>query len=591
MKKYLFSIAIISLLGFVACEKDEENPVDVPIDYPTNSSTPTFGNASISTDKAIYSPNDVVSFTLDISNIPSSAKVRYKSCGTVIEEFTLPGSTWSWSAPANDFTGYIAEVYSVANQAETIHATIGIDVSSNWTRFPRYGFLSKFYQMSLDQTNSVVRDLNRYHINGLQFYDWHNKHHKPLPVFNGAPASSWKDIINRDCYFSTVENYITSAHSYNMKAMFYNLIYGAWSSAEADGVGKEWFVYTDASHTNKDFHPLSSPFLSNIYLIDPSNTAWQNYLIAENQKVYQYLDFDGFHMDQLGDRGARYKYDGTYLKLADTYKPFIDAVKADEPNKYVAMNAVNQYGQQGISQSDADFLYTEVWSPYDSYGDLANLIKQNNQLANNSKNSVLAAYMNYDMANNSGYFNTPSILMTDAVIFAFGGAHLELGEHMLGKEYFPNSNLAMKDDLKRALVNYYDFLVGYQNLLRDGGAFNDPSLSSADSKMVLAKWPAGQGKVACFGRKVDNSQVIHLINFTNSQTQNWRDNGGIQTAPSQIKDAKLTFNAEGTVKRVWIASPDYVGGASREIAFVQNGTKVGFTLPELKYWSMVVVEY
>lgn len=71
--------------------------------------------------------------------------------------------------------------------------------------------------------------------------------------------------------------------------------------------------------------------------------------------------------------------------------------------------------------------------------------------------------MNYDLANNKGYFNTPSVLMTNSVIFAFGGAHLELGEHMLGKEYFPNNNLSMKDDLKNSLVNYYDFLVAYQN--------------------------------------------------------------------------------------------------------------------------------
>lgn len=87
-----------------------------------------------------------------------------------------------------------------------------------------------------------------------------------MPVIDGVPAASWKDIINRDIYFSTVEKYIAAAHSRNMKAMHYNLIYGAWKDAEADGTKKEWYVYTDNTHTNRDFHPLPTPpFLSNIF--------------------------------------------------------------------------------------------------------------------------------------------------------------------------------------------------------------------------------------------------------------------------------------------------------------------------------------
>ena len=33
------------------------------------------------------------------------------------------------------------------------------------------------------------------------------------------------------------------------------------------------------------------------------------------------------------------------------------------------------------------------------------------------------------------YFNTPGVLMANAAIHAWGGAHLELGEHMLTTEY------------------------------------------------------------------------------------------------------------------------------------------------------------
>ncbi len=588
------TLSLLLILGVsIGCKKDKDSSdSSTSPDVPSNQVTPSYNGLTISTDKAAYSPGDEVVFIVDNSTLPATAKVRYKYLNTVLSEVPVTGGTWKWVAPSTDYRGYIAEVYSSNSTAETIHAVIGVDVSSDWKKFPRYGFLSKFPQLTDTEVDGVIGNLNRYHINGLQFYDWHNKHHKPLPMVGSAPASTWKDIFNRDIYFNTVRKYITGAHGRNMKAMFYNLIYGAWDDGEADGVAKEWYVYNDANHGTKDFHPLPSPpFLSNIYLLDPSNTSWQQYLKNENQKVYQNLAFDGFHMDQLGGRGTKYKYNGSVLNLADTYKPFINAVKADEPNKDIVMNAVSQYGQTGIAQSAAGFLYTEVWDPYNSYTDLANIIKANNTYSNNTKNTVLAAYMNYDLANNKGFFNTASVIMTNAVIFAFGGSHLEMGEHMLGKEYFPNDNLEMKEDLKKAMVSYYDFLVAYQNLLRDGGSFNTVSLASLDGKTNPSSWPNNQGAVSVVAKKVGSSQVVHLINFKNSKTSNWRDNTGIQVAPVQIKNAKLSLTADGAVKKIWCASPDNLGGVSRSLNFNQVENEVSFTLPELQYWSMVVVEY
>ena len=584
---FLVVVVILSL----GCKKSNDVTSITPPVPPVNQITPSYRNLTIATDKAVYNPGDEVILTIDNSTLPASAIVRYKYLNMVLSEAPVTGPTWIWKTPSTDYTGYIAEVYSIDNSTETIYSTIGIDVSSSWKKFPRYGFLSKFSQLSDDEINTVISNLSRYHINGLQFYDWHNKHHKPLPLIGSVPANNWKNIINADIYFSTVQKYISIAHNRNMKAMFYNLIYGAWENADADGVNKEWYIFKDNTHTNMDFHPLSPPFLSNIYLLDPSNTSWQQYIENENKIVYQYLDFDGFHMDQLGDRGSRYTYGGTFLNLSQAFKPFINAIRADEPDKDIVMNAVSQYGQQGIAEAASDFLYTEVWSPFDSYNDLASIIKQNNTYSNNTKNTVLAAYMNYDLANNNGYFNTPSILMTNAVIFAFGGTHLELGEHMLGKEYFPNNNLLMRDDLKKSLVAYYDFLVAYQNLLRDGGIFNAISISSLDGKMSISNWPASQGHVACLGKKNGNSQVIHLINFKDSKTTNWRDNTGIQIVPTLIKDAQLLLTSDATVKKIWVASPDIIGAASRSVNFAQSGNKVSFILPELKYWSMIVVEY
>lgn len=586
------SSKLIFLLAFSASLMNCKGttPVVTP-EPPVNDATPVFVNLSIQTDKAVYNPGDQVTLSMDTSILPAGAKVRYKYQNTLVSEALVNSPSWTWQTPSDDFRGYIAEVYADNNGMETIYATTGIDVSSDWTKFPRYGFLSKYGMMSTASSDSVISYINRLHINGLQFYDWQNKHHMPLPMSGGTPLTSWPDIAGRTNYLSTIQQYINSAHAKGIKAMFYDLVYGAWENAEADGVSPQWYIYNDNTHTNRDFFALSSPFLSNLYLLDPGNTGWQNYMVTQTQNVYNHTGFDGYHMDQVGDRGIKYRYDGSTLTLSSTFESFIDAIHAATPGKFNVMNAVAQYGQQGIAASSTNFLYTEVWSPADSYNDLANLIKQNNTLSNNTKNTVLAAYMNYDMGGAPGYFNTPSVLMTDAVIFAFGGAHIEMGEHMLCREYFPNDNLVMKDDLKRSLINYYDFAVAYENLLRDGGTFNTIDLTTLDSKIALSAWPASQGKVAVFGKLIGTKQIIHLINFTNSTTQKWRDNTGIQVMPALISNSKVAFTATDVVKNIWIASPDFDGGASRKLNFAQLGNRVSFIVPELRYWDMIVVEY
>ncbi|HYG38001.1 MAG TPA: glycoside hydrolase family 66 protein [Cytophagales bacterium] len=547
---------------------------------------PSSGNLTISTNKAMYSPDEEVVFTLNES-LTAPAFVRYTYLNEVVGEESVSGTSWIWKAPVTDFKGYMATVYQVEDYQEKVLTTVGVDVSSDWSRFPRYGFLSKFSEMSESDINGIIENLNRHHINGIQFQDWHYKHHKP---WAGTPV--WKDIANRENYLSTVKGYIDAAHDRNMKAISYNLIYGALQNAAQDGVSEEWYLYKDKNHSLKDKHPLPNPpFISDIFLVNPGNAAWQEYFINENRKIYEALPFDGFQMDQLGNRNTNhYTYNGTLIDLPATYKPFIEVMKADNPQKSLIMNAVNQYGQEGIAQAPVDFLYSEVWSPNEMFSDLSKIIMDNDDFSSNTKKTVLAAYMNYNLANNKGSFNTPSILLADAVIFAFGGAHLELGEHMLGKEYFPNNNLEMKEDLKKALVTYYDFLVAYQNLLRDGGTFNNPSLSNI-GQIQLNNWPPQSGQVSVVGKEVGNKQVIHLLNFSSAATFEWRDTGGIQPYPQVVKDVKLSFTSSKTVTKLWFASPDFDKGAPIQLDFTQSGDKVSFTLPSLQYWDMIVAEY
>lgn len=580
-------LALLMGSAMLSCKKDTRETTLT--DIPENKYSTLYYNLALETDKAVYQPGESVSFTLNGDPV-LPAKVRYRHLNQLIYTGDLVMNTWTWNPPADDFRGYLAEVFDTIGGKEVIYAVTGIDVSSDWTKFPRYGFLSKFGSGEQDNIGEVVRNLNRYHINGLQFYDWHNKHHRPLPMNGDTPLSAWKDIGNRDVSYVTVDAYIKAAHGRNMKAMFYNLLYGAWDNAMNEGVSADWYLYTDITHTNLDFLALSTPFLSNLYLLDPSNPLWQQYLSAQNMHIYDHLDFDGYHIDQLGDRGTRYTYDGTFLDLPQAFGSFLRANHLAFPGKQAVMNAVNQFGQPEIAQAPVDFLYTEVWSPNDTYKDLASLIRQNTLLSGGSKNQVLAAYVNYQLSDSKQFFNKPSVLLADAVIFSFGGAHLELGEHMLSREYFPYDKLRMTDELRESLISYYDFLVAYQNLLRDGGEFNSIDIQSPDGKAAFAAWPAAPGFVAVTGKKAGERQLIHLINFTASATSSWRDNAGAQPEPPLISNAAITFRYSNAIHRIWMASPDISGGSPIELKFIQHDGQVSLKLPTLKYWDMLVIE-
>ncbi|BAX82403.1 endo-dextranase [Labilibaculum antarcticum] len=586
MKNSLKFLLIIVITLF-ACEKSENNPKENPAPV-----APEYSEVSFVTNKARYNPGEEVDFVID-KEISSSASIRYRHLNEIIKENSYSGRNWTWKVPVTDFTGYMIDLYEIVDGKEIVYGSIAVDVSSDWTRFPRYGFLSEFDSaVSTEEIRNTLDQLTRYHINGLQYYDWHNKHHKPLKMEGNTPSETWQDIARRNVSFKTVENYIQNAKSRNISSMSYNLLFGAWEDFETDGVDKEWMIFNDANHQNINKHELDDNWaLSDILVVNPANEDWEEYIFAETENIYQFLDFDGWHLDQLGDRGKVYDYQGNSVDLKQGYNSFLNSLDQHFEGKKMVMNAVNQFGQAQILNTGVDFAYTEVWYPNERYDDLGQIIMDNNALSSNTKNTVLAAYMNYDLANSNGNFNTPAILYTDAVIFAFGGAHLELGEHMLGKEYFPNNNLLMRADLKESLIEYYDFMVAYQNLLRDGGNFNSPLISSTDGKLNLNAWPPQYNNVAVIGKEVGNRQIIHLLNFANVTSLDWRDNSGTQTFPQTEENCNLQISVDKTVAKLWYASPDSNFGIAVNINFTQNGNKLSFQLPYLKYWDMIVVEF
>lgn len=617
MKKWLFLITMITALFIVGCSNDEVSNRQSNANNEDTEATSNTGTSDtkvsddqedfvrfnhgewlgvLTNDKASYDVGEQITFNLLLNSEKDfndkNITIKYTHLTELIEEeelaITDDDLTWKWTPPKEDFSGYMVEVYLEEDGEAVDHLNIAVDVSSEWTKFPRFGYLADYGSLSEDEQTAVIERLNRFHINSLQFYDWKDLHHIPARIENGELVPSWTDIANRDVMRETVERYIDLAHERNMKAMSYNLIFGANKNYEEDGVQREWGLYNEPDLETQNSHDLPDSWKSDIYLMDPANREWQDYIIGTHKDVFNYLDFDGWHGDQLGHRGTLYDYEGNAIEIYETYAPFMNYAK-EQLDVYMGLNAVSMYGAEEIATSSVDYAYVEAWDQT-RYSDLKEIIDFHWDVTDGQLNTVLAAYMNYELAGlgKTDEFNTPGVLFTDAVIFASGGNHIELGENMLGREYFPDKTLSIPAELEHRLVRYYDFAVAYQNLLRDDIIEVDSNVSSSDltisDNVVLST-------VWNFTKQKDNKDIHHFINFTDAMSLSWKDDMGTQPAPKVRQDTHITIETNQEVAKVWYATPDYAEGSAIALSFSQEVDELSFELPFLEYWSMVVVEY
>ena len=61
-------------------------------------------------------------------------------------------------------------------------------------------------------------------------------------------------------------------------------------------------------------------------------------------------------------------------------------------------------------------------------------------------------------------------------------------------------------------------------------------------------------------------------------------------APTVVADLPISIRMGRDVSHVYVASPDYNGGAMQELSFVRDGDNLQLTVPGLTYWTMLVFE-
>jgi dextranase len=458
-----------------------------------------------------------------------------------------------WESPPLECCGYGARAMLRSDSEDVLNSlSTAFDVCADWTEFPRYGFLCDFYSERKD-VQETVETLARYHINGLQFYDWQYRHDTLI-----SRENDYIDPLGRPLALNTVRDFIDCAHSMGIAAMPYLAIYAA--SIEFWRSHQDWGLY------DADGKPIT--FENFLGLMDPSpGSPWIQHLLKECDSVITDLPFNGFHVDQYGDPKVGFNVSGEEVDIPQSFKGFIASLKNTHPDFAVIFNAVANWPIDTLAASPQDIIYIELWPSTPRFKDITRIISNARQKTG-EKPVVIALYLPVGQITN--------IRLVDALIFSSGGSRIEIGEknRLLTDPYFPKHQPISKK-LEIVLRRYYNFAVRYRELI-------GPSAEDLFDCKVIA--PEG---VWVTTRRCNNWLVVNLINFTGLNDPRWDEE---QDVPKMVSDIQIQIKQSECIRQIWWASPDHENIPLRLMDFevIENSIKVKF--PFLEYWTMLVCE-
>jgi len=321
------------------------------------------------------------------------------STGSVAATVASNGTStvnWSVTPPSTDFTGYLVQI-----TAGTSTAATAIDISSNWTHFPRLGALTNYKSTTTPASaDAEIATLERrYHINAVQFYDWMWRHENPVQ-HNGdgslpATWTAWNgDVISP----TAVKAYITAAHGRNVAAMPYSMSYAALQDYQSvSGVSPTWGLNYASNGTPWAFMMKPNQPATNLYMFNPANTSWQNFITARYVDQITSMGFDGTHLDQLGNWGAMTDTSGNPVDLQAGLASLVSAAKtalASTSGKVVGFNAVDGFGGDNVATAKrTDYLYSELWDNHETYQTIKTYL-DTQRLESGAIPAEIAAYPN-----------------------------------------------------------------------------------------------------------------------------------------------------------------------------------------------------
>lgn len=553
----------------------------------------------------------------------------------------LPGTSltldFDWTAPPKvptapgdpptpDFAGYL--VRGTIRQEVTIVDTgyTAIDISSDWRRYPRYGFLTRFLTgQTPAKSRAIIEQVTRdYHLTALQYYDWMWRHEKVIErtIGAGVVADPWEDW-NHDLVSKTVlDDLVQVCDELNVASLPYSQVYFALKNTfvpphDVIGVQKAWALFKEPAAANLlDWGAW--------FLFNPLHDGWRNHIVQEYADAIQTVKFDGVHIDQLGRAINQFYWDssGNQVDLNVAFPGILNRAAAavrgspavTHQQKATVFNLVggkvdHLAHPHVIDDAHVDFLYSEVWNS-DTYNGVHRLVRWARNRSG-GKPMVLAAYVNKDEVQaGSGVpcgppgsslkcFDEDSVRLADAAFFASGAFHIELGDgdRMLSLPEFYKTPLDIDPSLKETMRSYYSFITAYQDLLF---SHSEPDLFYGDAGTQWIDIPgfdvsasAEANNIWYLSRRSHEREIVHLINLRGNDDK-WRNFADTPTPVPADTVVKYRLGPHAGVSSIHVASPDQNGGMSQPIGIDAVGTDsvgdfVQFRIPELLYWQMIYI--
>jgi dextranase len=426
------------------------------------------------------------------------------------------------------------------------------DVLGRWSDFLRYGFLSDFSSERMD-IEKTLDGLVRFHLTGLQFYDWQYRHDELLP-----PVETYLDPLGRPLSLETIRRLLAAAHERGMVGLAYLAVYAA--SLEFWRQRPEWSLY------DADGAPLT--FFDFLGLMDPSpDKPWAVHLSAECGRLLQALPFDGLHVDQYGDPKVAYDSAGSPVDLPGAFAAFMDRLRRAHPRTSLLFNAVGNWPIEAVAAAPTDAVYIEIWPPATRYTQVAEIVRNARRLSA-GKPVIIALYLPADRPANN--------LLADAVILAAGGTRIEIGEaaRLLADPYFPKHQ-AIPPDLYRALRRYASFAVRY-------AAFLGPQAGEADD--ITLELPP---EVLAIPRRNGQWLSIPLVNLGGLGEPAWDQP---HPAPQPVRDLQIRVVGARNLRAVWWASPDLNDPTLLPADWQEEGAVLTITTPRLEIFTLIAID-
>lgn len=471
-------------------------------------------------------------------------------------------------------------------------ASTAFDVLTSAFDRPRYGFLTSFGpDVAVDE---VAHHYLRLHLNLAQYYDWAYRHTRLQPP---PEVKEYLDALGNPVSVPMLRRLIATLREIGTANLGYAAVY-AIEPDEKD----EWAPHS-LYRADGTTHALGEDFL---FIADPSDPVWLDFLLPQLAQAHHDLGFDGFHLDQYGWPKFARRADGSVVDVGDAFVQLINRIAGAVPDAHLVFNNVNGFPLERTAQAQQAALYTEVWPPRTRLDDLADHIATSRAAARSAGRppagpsvgdtplpTIVAAYLStYDAADPRAADACAQLTM--ATIFSSGASHLLTGERaaVLTDPYYPRHHLAdrITDTL---LENWYSFLVRYGDLLLSPaledvtgdtfGDYNGGITVTAPPGVPVSIHPE-PGTLWVRVIRVGRDHVVHLINLTGQPDAAWdRPKNAIQPITGTILQVE---SSQPDVPQWHYASPDEPG-PMRLLPVRPAGNNHVAELPPLGAWTMI----